>query len=225
MSMVMLIAVIGMLCFMLYRRCRFGISFLKTVIIFVLVAVIGVLGTYVLFFLETGRWGGMSFFGAVFVIPLVMLVLSSIFRQSLGTLTDFVAPCGLLMFAVLKLDCAITGCCYGRILWHKDNLEPVFFPSPIVEMITTLLLIGALLWAEHKGKTQGALYPISLIFYGALRFVLNFFRAPENPFFLGMQKGNIWSLLAMILGGVWLLVIAYRRIDRQYQEIQQETNQ
>lgn len=216
-------AVIGMLCLMLYRRNRFGISLPKTVWIFLPTILLGVSATCVLFFIETGKWGGMSFYGAVFTIPLVVLLLAPILKLPTDDVMDFIAPSGLLMFAVLKLNCAVTGCCFGQLLWHKAGGDPVYFPSPVVETVTTLLLVALLLYAERKEKTQGKLYPISLITYGSLRFVLNFFRSPEQPFLFGLQKGHVWSLAAIVLGAVWLLLITYRKIDRQYQEIQDTT--
>lgn len=216
------LAIGGMLLFMLFRRNKFHIPLFKTICIFVLLVLLGVFSTYLLFFIENGKWGGMSFFGAVLFVPLWFIGLAKLFKITYPMMMDFVAPPGLLMFAVLKINCAVTGCCQGRMLWYSAENQPIFFPSPIVETITTILLVGALLYVERKGKTENKLYPISLVAYGVLRFILNFFRAPENPFLFGLQKGNVWALVAIISGMTWLLWIRYMEINEEYSLMMEE---
>ena len=122
------------------------------------------------------------------------------------------------MFAVMKANCALSGCCGGRIVGYTAHNEPIHFPSPIVESLTTLLLVAVLLFFEYKGKTNGKLYPISLISYGALRFILNFFRIQEEPFFLGLQKGNVWALVAIFVGLLWIFGLYYIEVNKKYKE-------
>ena len=221
MSVIVCLAITGMCLFMLCRRSRYRISLPKTLGILALLVLLGVSFTYLLYFIENGEWGGMSFFGAVLFVPVVFPFIARLFRTPAAAMLDFVSLPGLLMFAVLKINCAVSGCCIGRILWQSEQGSAVFFPSPIVEAVTTVLLVFVLSHFERIGKTENRLYPISLIAYGTLRFILNFFRAPEDPFLFGLQKGNVWALVAIVTGGVWLLVDANIKINKQYKEMQQ----
>ncbi len=217
MEFIMILSAIAMFLLMLLRRGRYNISLLKTVLIVFLVAVLGVLSTCLLYFIENGEWGGKSFFGAVLFLPVIFSALSRVFKVEVSVMMDFIAPPGLLMFAVMKANCTVSGCCSGRLLGYTAG-RAIYFPSPTVEALTTLLLVGILLFFEYRGKTENLLYPISLVSYGILRFVLNFFRLPEEPFLLGLQKGSVWSLIAVIGGLTWILISKYIEIDKKYKE-------
>lgn len=218
MELMLILSVAAMFGLMLTRRNRYNIPLLKTWIIVILVAVLGVLSTILLYFIENGEWDGMSFFGAVLFLPIIFSPISKLFKIPVSSMLDFIAPPGLGMFAVMKINCAISGCCGGIILWHTEKGEAVCFPSAIVEAIITILLVCVLLYFEHKGKTKGKLYPISLVSYGAVRFILNFFRAPGEALLFGMQKGTVWSLVAIISGLLWLFIIAYINLNIKYKK-------
>ena len=216
------LSVVLLLGFMLLRCKRYGIVIWKTILIMALVGGLGILSTQVLYFIENGEWGGMSFFGAVLFLPVIMTPVAWLLRIPAEDMTDFISPPGLLMFAVMKANCFFSGCCGGRVLSVSGNGTPIVFPSQIVEAVTTVCLVVALLCWDHRGKTETKLYPISLVSYGLLRFVLNWFREPGEAFFLGMQKGTLWSVIAVVAGVLWLLILHNRDLDRQFAEIRQQ---
>lgn len=207
---------------MLLRRKRYHVSVWKTLIITALVGGLGILSTQLLYFIENEEWGGMSFFGAVFFLPLIFVFISRLLRIPFNNLTDFIAPPGLLMFSVMKVNCYVSGCCGGRVLSIGANSIAVTFPSQLVEAGVTVLLISVLLFLEYKGKTKNRLYPISMLSYGVLRFVLNWFRLPGATFVLGMQKGTFWSVIAIVIGILWLMILRNKELDEQLARLQQE---
>ncbi len=219
MEIIIIPSVVAMLVLMLCRRKKYNIPLLKTFLIVAFLAIFGVLSTCLLYFIENGEWGGKSFFGAVLFVPIIFLPLTKIFKLPFSDMMDFVSLSGLLMFAVMKANCTFSGCCGGRVLWYSAAGKAIHFPSPIVETLTTLLLVCVLLYFEHIGKMRKRLYPVSLVSYGALRFVLNFFRLPEKPFVFGLQKGNFWSIVAIFFGLVWIFILAYIDLNKKYKEI------
>lgn len=214
-----LLSAVLLLGLMLLRRKRYSLPVWKTGVIMVLVSGLGILSTQALYFIENGEWGGMSFFGAVLFLPLVMTPMALLMRIPVKDMMDFIAPPGLLMFAVMKTNCFFSGCCGGRILGVSANGTSIVFPSQFAEAATTVCLIAALLYFEHRGSTKAKLYPISMIAYGLLRFVLNWFREPGEAFFLGMQKGTVWSVVTVVAGVLWLLMAQNQELDQRfYQE-------
>jgi phosphatidylglycerol:prolipoprotein diacylglycerol transferase len=107
------------------------------------------------------------------------------------------------MLAFMKIDCLVSNCCIGK---HLPSIG-IQFPSQIVEMITILIGMLLLLQFERKGKFRGNLYACYLIFYGVTRFILNWFRYGVEPFALGLPAGNFWSIIAIILGIAWFIVM------------------
>lgn len=216
------LAVVLLLGLMLLRRRRYNIPVGKAILIMVLVAGLGILSTQMLYLIENGEWGGMSFFGAVLFLPLIMTPIALLLHVSAENMMDFIAPPGLLMFAVMKTNCFFSGCCGGRVLTIGTKGATMIFPSQLVEAGVTIVLILALLLFEYKEKTRTKLYPISMVSYGILRFILNWFRMPGDALVLGMQKGTVWSVVAVIIGVFWLMIMKNKELDEQLVHLQQK---
>ena len=191
---------------MLIRYKYYEIKPILLVPLAVSVAAMGLAGTYIMFFIENGGWYGKSFFGAVLFFPILLFPVAVIFRIKLVYLLSFSTIPGLALLAIYKWNCYKLGCCGGRVLWFSDKGIPTHFPSQLAEMGAAIILVVVLLILERNPKFKNEIYPLCLIFYGTTRFVLNYFRWEQNDFILGMPAGNLWSLVSIGIGAVWLLV-------------------
>ena len=184
----------------------------KSIVVSVLLTVTGTIGTYIWFFVENLHFGGRSFYGAVFIVPIVFIVISKFLHISYGYLMDLCAPAECIMLAVMKAKCLVDGCCTGRFLGFFLNGEPVIFPSQIAELISALVLCVVLMILAYKSKFRGALYPWYMVLYGITRFILNFFRDVwENG---TIPYGTIWSIISLIIGVIWLFALKCCKKDR-----------
>ncbi len=191
----------------------YAIGKLETILAAVCLAICGVLGTYLWFWLETGgRWSGRSFYGAVFLVPVMFLAVAPMLRIKYARLMDLCAPAECIMLVLMKILCLLEGCCGGMVLYTAENGTEVHFPSQMVELANAAVLCGVLLWLSRKEKQQGLIYPWYLFLYGATRFVLNFFRAESS---LKLTSGGIWSLLAIAIGGCILLASNKKKEQRE----------
>ncbi len=193
-----------MLIALLFRR-YFALSEKKCVLLSILLTVAGVVGVLLMFFFENGHFGGLSFFGAVFFVPLLLIPFARLLRIPYRIYLDLSAPLVSAMLAVMKVNCVFSGCCQGKVVGFDAAGQPVLFPSQICEMVTALIIMGVLLALIRKGKLTGRLYPLFMVLYGATRFVLNFFRDTED-FLFGMAIGNIWSIVSVLIGLVFLFL-------------------
>lgn len=163
--------------------------------------VAGTIGTMILYWIENHRFGGTSFYGAVFAVPIIMLGVSHWLDESYERIMDLCAPAASAMLCVMKVQCLLSGCCEGRILYGKFR-----FPSQIAEFLSGLVIMVVLLALAKKRPGRGDLYPMYLTIYGCTRFLLNLLREKQDPFLLGMAAGNFWSIIAVIWGVVWLMI-------------------
>ncbi|MBO5195677.1 MAG: prolipoprotein diacylglyceryl transferase [Clostridia bacterium] len=192
----------------------YGFKWWKCVIVSVAIIVTGLIGAELWYFLENGDWGGKSFFGAVYFAPLTFIAVAKILKMPYVYSLDLCATSGCLALAVLKVQCLIDGCCAGVILGQTEDNIYVRFPSQIVEFVTALILTVLLLYLSYNPKYRGKIYPITLVLYGTLRFVLNLFRDDwdrTQSFNLPLPLGNIWALIAVIVGAVWLIALKRKR--------------
>jgi phosphatidylglycerol:prolipoprotein diacylglycerol transferase len=138
-------------------------------------------------------------------------------------MTDFVAPLIPLGLAAGRLGNFINGELYGRVTdvaWGMVFASPGAgvaprHPSQLYQFALEGLLLFAVLWVfTTRPRPLGAASAVFLIGYGAMRFVAEFFREPDD--FLGflaltLTMGQLLSA-PMILAGVFLLAWAYRRV-------------
>lgn len=187
-------------------RKRYDFSIAKCVILTAFICIIGFLCTKLFFFIENGRFDGMSFFGAVFFLPVLLYPVARIMKAKYLELMDITAVAGVAMLSIMKIHCMVAKCCGGRIIGYTEIGEAIRFPSRICELMVALIDLAILLWFVKKDILRAKKYPCLMIVYGVERFILNLFRETE-PFIFGMGIGNLWAFDCFIIGIVWILVI------------------
>lgn len=167
--------------------------------------------------------GGMSFHGGFLGVLLAMLLWSH--RASLPWLrvTDFIAPLIPLGLAAGRIGNFINGELWGRIAdpnlpWamvfpQSGTLDPRH-PSQLYHVALEGVLLFAILWLwTAKPRPTGAASGLFLVGYGSFRFITEFFREPDHGIFgqsYTISMGQ-WLSLPMLLLGIGLMVLAYRR--------------
>jgi phosphatidylglycerol:prolipoprotein diacylglycerol transferase len=194
----------------------YKIAVWKRIVLTVCLTVVGTTGTYIMFFAENGWIGGTSFFGAVFFVPLPFIGIAKLLKISVGDSLDLCAPAECMMLAIMKVQCLLSGCCGGRILFENAEGVAVRFPSQLAEMINAIILLILLMIMAYKGRNRGELYPWYVLLYGISRFILNFFREGFVTTSMLIPFGTIWSVVAMILGTVWLVVLRKNQRKKQH---------
>lgn len=197
------IGTVAMLIPMFLVAWHYKMRLFKIVFVALYAAVCGTVSTYLWFFVEN-RWiGGISFFGAVFLMPLAFWLAPRLFQETFENLMDSFAPGICMMLAVMKAKCYISGCCGGRELCIDDTF--MRFPSQLAELANALVLMGILLLLAMRPKCRGRLYPWYMVLYGCSRFILQFFRE-EWVTHTGVLPtyGTIWSVLSVVIGIIWL---------------------
>ena len=179
----------------------------KSFLIAFLIAISGVIGTYTMFYIENHRWGGTSFFGGVFFVPLFFAGFSYLLKHPYNELMDLCAPAGCMMLVVMKIQCLLSGCCGGRVLFTNEVGAEIRFPSQAAELINGLILAVLLMIIAYKAKNKGEIYPIFLLLYGTSRFILNFFREEFVTTNMFVPYGTIWSIVSIAGGAMWIWLL------------------
>lgn len=195
-----------MLAVTLCCRRYLGFPAWKIVLATLLLLAAGYAGTKLMFHIESGGWGGISFYGAVLFVPLLFVPVAPALRVRYARLMDLTALGVAAMLIVMKFKCCYDGCCYGRVL--KDMGEGLLlrFPSQMAEAVNGAALLAVLLWWVRRGRHKGRLYPWYMVLYGATRFFWNCFRGDLKPFVWILPAGHFWSLVSIAAGCVWLFV-------------------
>ena len=211
--LMMFLGFVLMLVLMLVHRKRYGIGTPKAILFTVFVMFSGVLGCKVLYILENLKdtfengvsLGGFSFFGAVFLVSVLMIGFGKLLKMPVKTSLDASAICVCAMIGTIRVGCFFNGCCGG--LMTRWGFR---WPTQAIESICDFMLLFFLLQFAKQPKFKGALYPILMTVYSAYRFLIEFLRdTPRTA--LGLANGHFFALGGMIVGTVWLLILHKRK--------------
>lgn len=144
-------------------------------------------------------------FGAYFSLPLVYYAWARLTKRDVSTVMDL-ASISLVCGAISgRLHCLTTGCCKGILAgsfrWPIRELELGFY------FLFILIFAGRIV----KRKTYGQMYPVLLILYGILRFLCEFVREEYTTRLGALHLAHLWSLLAIVAGTVWYLLLLKKR--------------
>ena len=153
-----------------------------------------------------GFWG-FAYYGAVLIIPIFVLATLNLFEVKADQVFDFGGPSMLMQLAIYRVGCLLNGCCYGiEASWGMamaHSPEVLRVPVQLIEIILDVAIFVAMLAYEKKGKYKGILYPIFMVAYGVIRFVLECFRV-RTILFAGMSIDHILSLVSIAIGIIWI---------------------
>ena len=163
--------------------------------------------------------GGMSFHGGFLGVILAMWWFARRTHRKWFEVTDFLAPLAPVGLAAGRIGNFINAELWGRptevpwamIFRNVDELPR--HPSQLYEAALEGVLLFVVLWLfSSKPRPTGAVSGLFLLGYGVVRFAAEFTREPDS--FLGLlamgwSMGQ-WLSLPMIIGGVVLLIWAYR---------------
>lgn len=133
-------------------------------------------------------------------------------------------PAAALIF-VGRWGCFLNGCCYGFVTGHPFGMHfpfdpPGLFrhPSQLYEslgagLILFVLFLAERVWPplERRARDGALLWPLFMILYGGMRFLLDFLR--EGDRIMGLRTGQLVGGAAVVIGLVWLVVseVSFRR--------------
>jgi phosphatidylglycerol:prolipoprotein diacylglycerol transferase len=165
--------------------------------------------------------GGMSFHGGLIGVIIAAWIYSRRHDVGLVRLCDFVAPMVPIGLGAGRLGNFINGELWGAptdLPWGmvvpRLGPEPRH-PSQLYEAFLEGLVLFAILWIfSRKPRPTGAVCGLFLVAYGVLRFLVEFVRLPDQHIgylaFGWLTLGQVLTL-PMIIGGLTLLTLAYRR--------------
>lgn len=120
-----------------------------------------------------------------------------------------------------RCGCYHVGCCHGKpskigVTYSEEHATEGFpfyyvgvriFPLPLVESLIVLITVLVGIYIILSGYPPGTVLIWYTVFYGGMRFVLEFFRGdPERPYWEGFSEGQ-WTTLVLLLLAVGLVAI------------------
>jgi phosphatidylglycerol:prolipoprotein diacylglycerol transferase len=160
----------------------------------------------------------MSFHGGFVGVAIALAVFARRRGKHVVDVFDFTMPLPAIGLGAGRIGNFING-----ELWGKETDVPWAFivdgkalhPSQLYEaLLEGLVLFVLLWWFTSRPRPRWAPTGLFMVAYGVFRFLVEFVRVPDdNRRYLlwgWVTTGQLLSL-PMIIAGIWMLVIAYRR--------------
>jgi len=162
--------------------------------------------------------GGMSFHGGLAGVLIALAMFASRRGKRVADVFDFTAPLPAIGFGAGRIGNFINGELWGKptdVPWAVVVDGVALHASQLYEaLLEGLVLFLILWWFTSRPRPRLAPSGLFLLCYGVFRFAIEFVRVPDaNRGYLlldWMTMGQILSL-PMIIAGIWMLAIAYRR--------------
>lgn len=213
----LLIGAIGMGAYVWNCRNLYEINKVQSIVFTVVLTAVGFFGAKLLFVMENLSTvleegislGGVSFFGSVFVIPLVMPLASRLIGIHPKDAMDLCGPCVAIMICCMRFGCFFQGCCGG---WKMCVGELCFlWPTQAIESLFDFAIFLRLFAWRNREEKKDALYPLFMLMYSLMRFCVEFLRDTPKDW-LGLSHGQWFALGATVTGIGWLAVLRLNNI-------------
>jgi len=167
----------------------------------------------------------MSFHGGFLGVLTAMWLYGRKHKRGFFEITDFIAPLVPVGIAAVRFANFINGELWGRVT--NNPLGMIFptggplprHPSQLYEMFTEGLVLFIIVWFfSAKSRPRMAVSGIFALGYGCFRFLMEFFRQPDEQLgFIAFDWLTMGQLLStpLIILGITLLFLAYRHKNSQ----------
>ena len=191
-----------------------GVGSMKAFAFAVNALLVGFAGGKVLFFIENmydiGHFrldfGGQSLFGVLYFALIFTPLIAHVYGLKKRTAYDITALMWLVGLTIARVGCIFSGCCGGKTFMAGSS--PVTFPAQLTEIFCDLLILAFVLHYTGRKRKNGEKYlgafPIFLMSYSAVRFLLEFVRT-NHITHLGTTEAQKHALLLLFAGVIMAL--------------------
>lgn len=143
-----------------------------------------------------GSPGGMSLFGAVFLMPAAYFAGARLTKRPAAEVFDILTVCLVFTLLCARVNCLISGCCLGRQI---SSSSPARWPTREAELVFYIIFLLAAIPKVRKKQTNGIVYPVYMVAYGIFRAVNECFRSSSATTSI-FHLSHLWALLTFCLG-------------------------
>ena len=167
--------------------------------------------------------GGLVFYGGIFAAIVALWLYSRAKKLSFAALTDTLAPGFAIGIFFGRIGCYLIGDHIGAPLkgdWFWGSVmegDTVLRHEPSLYLSLNGLLMFLFLWSQRKKFSRpGQMTMAFFVWYGATRFVLDFFRASDLP--VGLSDPRFWGLtisqyvsMGLLAIGLWFFLFKFKK--------------
>lgn len=154
-------------------------------------------------FLSGTNDGNMSIYGGIFLMPIFCAIGALLFRRKVKLVLDVLTLPIVSVATLARVNCLIKGCCLGSFIPGTTTR----WPTREIELVYDVIFLIIIARITAKKRFRGYNYPLYLLSYGVLRFIVQWFRDGGFEVIGPLTLSHIWSILSIIAGSLLILLI------------------
>lgn len=156
---------------------------------------------------------GMSFHGGLFACIILGIFYVKKHKLDLEKASDLIISVGPLGYFIGRIGNFLNNELYGRVtespmgMYFQGSPDILRHPSQLYQgFLEGLVLFVVLSYMYKKNQLEGKLLGVGMIWFGLMRFVVEFFREPDSHIglMLGLSRGQFLSLSLIVIGLVFV---------------------
>ena len=208
-----ILIVIGNFIWLMCFRRKLRLNWKSALIIAILHDIVGYSAMRLLALVEVGgdfdKAVNMRLFGAIFVLPLLYYFVAKKIGVNIGTVMDIAAICLVIGLICGRLNCLCAGCCVGSRLSFASNIS---WPLREMELLFYFGFLMLFCKRIHRGRTFGQVYPVFMMAYGGIRFLMEWVRVEYTTRVGLFHLAHIWALISFCAGtSIYLEMLERKR--------------
>ncbi len=165
-------------------------------------------------FLTAVLTGGFVFYGGIYGALAAAVIYCKAVRVDWWKMAECIVPVVPLFHVFGRIGCFLAGCCYGievpfgGLAFTVSQIAPNgvrLLPVQLIEAAAELILFLALIRMDRKEGEGRRMTSVWLIGYGAVRFILEFFRGDSYRGWIGAFSLSQILAVGSIVLGIWFL--------------------
>lgn len=209
--LVLAVGAVGSFIWIDVHRDRLGLGHVGALILSLIHTAYGVFCVRFFAFLESGgeSFDAMSLYGAIFFMPVLYFVLARFLHVDIRKVFDLLTPCTVYTLLCSRFNCLHSGCCLGLPI-AETGLR---WPTREIEIVYYILFLACMYPMIDEGLTEGEVYPLYVMTYSSLRFVIEWMRVYDGEGI--MHRAHAWALISLLIASFVYFELQRNSVEKE----------
>jgi len=161
--------------------------------------------------------GGLAVLGGVVLGTAAVFIFCKHRKLNFLEIVDLVSPYIALAHSIGRIGCFLNGCCYGlpsRFGIYFPVHQAKLIPSQLIESFLLFVLFILLRIKQERAHQQGAIFVSYILYYSAIRFLVEFIRADSQKLFMGLTIFQYFCIVLFAVSSLFYILLWKRKISK-----------
>jgi phosphatidylglycerol:prolipoprotein diacylglycerol transferase len=161
--------------------------------------------------------GGLAVLGGILMGTAAVFLFCKYKKLSFLEIADLISPYVVLAHSIGRIGCFLNGCCYGlpsKLGIYFPVHEARLIPVQLIDSLLLFVLFILLKIKQDRSHQKGAIFISYILYYSAMRFLVEFIRADSEKLFLGLTIFQYFCIVLFSISSFFYILLWKRKISK-----------